>query len=163
MHFLFLWNLWQQLLDIHIHTLQPRMTHCFYSARPTQQSNSCSVVKALIKSLFVFSVLQQLKWVSLHILQTLSCREIVCAFDLNVWMHLQCARAGTGWDLLSQWEMQWPWQPGLCCQNNSQIWEMGRYLLAYCRFFPPYHNVMWEGREAEPCPRWTRQEGQVET
>lgn len=145
MHFLFPWNLWQQLLDIHTYTLWPSITHCFYSARPTQQSNSCSVVETLIKSLFVFSILQQLPWVSLYI--------------LPLWVYLQGVRAGTGWDLPSQGEIQWLWQPGLCCQHNSQIWEMGNISWPAVSSFLPTTMLCGKEEGAEPCPCWTRAGG----
>jgi len=38
------------------------------------------------------------------------------------------------------------WQTGLCCQNNSQIRETGRFFLTSCVSFPPSHEVAREGR-----------------
>lgn len=144
-----LWNLWQWLLDIH--TLWPSVTHCFYCARPTQKTNSCSVVKSLIKSLFVLSTLQQLKWVSVYPADTGKlCGPLILMYG--------CTYSVLG---LAQDEICFPsgrcsgfWQSGLCCQITAEFGKWGDIswpAWAY-EFFPPCHNVMWEGRRGWAMP-----------
>lgn len=105
----------------YIQTLWPSITHCFYSARQTQPSNSCSVVETLIKSLFVFSVFQQLQWVSLYTLQRQgNCVCLWCCGCTYRVLRLAqdeiCPPRGRCRGFGSQ---------GRVCQRNSQIWEMG--------------------------------------
>lgn len=139
----------------YIQTLWPSITHCFYSARQTQPSNSCSVVETLIKSLFVFSVFQQLQWVSLYTLQRQG--NCVC---------LWCCGCTYRVLRLAQDEICPP--RGRCRGFGSQgrvvnvtarfgKWEISPALLWVLSSLP--QCCVGRKRGAEPCPCWTRAGG----